>query len=142
MLSNLLRSGLVAAFLMASTAAAAEPVATSGKQFRAKEIIGTKILIKGDTGVGTVDDLVFDDAGNLEYLIVDSNGKLVTVPYEAATFDVTKKVAMVPLTAEQYQAIPTYTSTTYPTYFAPTYRTEVYKYYGLSPRPLRLFNRR
>ena len=142
MLSNILRSGLVAAFLIASTAAAAEPVVTSGKQFRAKQVIGTKILIKGDTAIGTVDDLVFDDAGNLDYMIVASEGKLVTVPFEAAKFDLEKRTASVTLTEEQYKAIPTYTTTTYPTYYAPTYRTEVYRYYGLSPRPLRLFDRR
>ncbi|WP_020469675.1 PRC-barrel domain-containing protein [Zavarzinella formosa] len=141
MLSTILRSGLLAAFLMATTAMAAEPVKAGG-HFRAKQVIGTKIFLKGgDTGVGTVEDIVFDAAGNLEYLIVDNNGKLVTVPFEAATFDIEKRTAMVPLTVEQYNAIPTYTTTTYPSYFTPTYRTEVYKYYGLSPRPLRLFNR-
>ena len=142
MLSTILRSGVAAAFLVAATAAAAEPVQVSSTQFRAKQVLGTKILIKGDTAIGTVDDLVFDNAGNLEYMIVESDGKLMTVPFEAAKFDLEKKTAVVPLTPEQYKSIPTYTTTTYPTYYAPTYRTEVYRYYGLTPRPLRLFDRR
>jgi hypothetical protein len=41
------------------------------------------------------------------------------------------------LTADQYKAIPTYTTTTYPSFYTTTYRTGVYKYYGLTPRELR-----
>jgi len=143
MLSILLRGSVTAALLVAATVSAAEPIpAKAGGQFRAKQVIGTKILIKGDTAIGTVDDLVFDDAGNLDYMIVASEGKLVTVPFEAAKFDLEKRTASVTLTAEQYKSIPTYTVETYPTYYAPTYRTETYRYYGLTPRPLRLFDRR
>ena len=137
MTSNVLRTGaLTACLFAASLAAAAEPV-VAGNHYRAKQILGSKILIAGDTAVGTVEDLVFDEAGNLEYMVAENDGKLYTVPFEAAKFNVEKRVAVLPLTAEQYRTIPTYTATTYPTFYAPTYRTEVYKYYGLTPRELR-----
>ena len=145
MLSKYLRGGVLAAFLMGVTGvSAAEPVSlkASGSQFRAKQILGTKILIQGNTAVGTVDDLVFDDAGNLEYMIIDNGGKLSTVPWEAAKFDLEKRMAVLSVTAEQYQAVPTYTTTTYPVFYAPAYRTQVYKYYGLTPRELRRIERR
>jgi hypothetical protein len=98
-------------------------------------------MIQGDTAIGTVDDLVFDDAGNLEYLIVESGGKLVTVPFEAARFNVEKRTAVLAITPEQYRLIPTFTVTTYPSFYAPTYRMEVYKSYGLTPRELRRLSR-
>ncbi len=135
MMSTILRTGaLTACLLGASFASAAEPIST---HYRAKQVLGTKIMIQGDTAIGTVDDLVFDDAGNLEYLIVDSGGKLVTVPFEAAKFNIEKRTAVLALTSEQYKVIPTFTVTTYPSFYAPTYRAEVYKYYGLTPRELR-----
>ena len=147
-LSNLVRGGTLAAFLLtASVATAQQPVPQPGtvtyKTYRAKEVLGMKIALKGhaDT-VGTVDDLVFDNAGNMEYLIVENGGKLFTVPYDAAQFDTTKKMAVLPLTVEQYKVIPTYTVTTYPTFYAPAYRTEIYKHYGLTPRELRILRRR
>ncbi len=141
MLSKLLRGSALLAFLLTATmVSAAEPDAN---HFRAKQILGTKILIQGNkTSIGTVDDIVFDDAGNLEYLIVENNGKLSTVPWDAAKFDVEKKSAVLGITMEQYTAIPTYTTKTYPTFYAPAYRTETYKYYGLTPRDLRTFKRR
>ena len=114
-----------------------------GNHFRAKQVMGTKILIGGNTAIGTVEDLVFDDAGNLEYLIVSTdNNKLVSVPWDAAKWDLDKKVGTLGITVEQYKTIPTFTTTTYPSFYTPTYRTETYKFYGLTPRELRRIERR
>jgi len=110
--------------------------------FRAKEVLGTKVSITGGTEIGTVEDLVFDDAGNLEYMVVDNGGKLITVPWEAAKFDLGKKTATLSITQDVYKTIPTYTTTTYPSFYTPTYRTDIYKVYGLTPRQLRVLDRR
>jgi len=118
------------------------PVKGANSQFRAKQILGAAISIQGNTAVGIVDDLVFDDAGNLEYLIVANEGKLSTVPWEAAKFDLEKKTAVLPLTAAQYNVIPTYTTTTYPSFYTPAYRTQMYRFYSLTPRELRRIERR
>lgn len=125
----------------------AEPVRPVEKEaaiptFRAKQVLGTKVMLSGEATAGTVEDLVFDQAGNLEYLIVDTNGKLATVPWDAVTFNAEKKTAVLTLTEEKFKVIPTYTTTTYPDFYAPTYRTEVYKYYDLKPRELRRIERR
>ena len=121
----------------------ADPPATTSQHFRAKQVMGTKILIQGNTAVGTVDDLIFDDAGNLEYLVVSTDqNKLVSVPWDAAKWDLEKKTGTLPITMDQYKTIPTYTTTTYPSFYTPTYRTETYKFYGLTPRELRRLDRR
>ena len=119
----------------------AEKVVTT-PTFRAKEVLGTKVSISGGTEIGTVEDLVFDDAGNLEYMVVENGGKLITVPWEAAKFDLAKKTAVLSITQDVYKTIPTYTVTSYPSFYTPTYRTEVYKVYGLTPRDLRRLDRR
>lgn len=117
--------------------------AAATNTIRAKQVLGTKMMIQNNTAVGTVDDLVFDDAGNLEYLIVaTSDNKLISVPFEAAKWDLDKKIGTLNITQEVYKTIPTYTVTTYPQFYTPTYRTEVYKVYGLTPRELRRIERR
>lgn len=143
MTSNLLRTSVATAclFVTAALAQAADPVTSTTTTYRAKEVLGSKIVI-GSASVGTVDDIVFDDAGNLEYLIVDDGGKLTTVPWEAAKFDVKTRQAVLPLTVEQYRAIPTYTVKTYPSFYTPAYRTEIYKSYNVTPRELRRIERR
>jgi len=103
--------------------------------YRAKQILGAKVSLKGDISIGTVDDVVFSDLGQIEYLIVANDGKLVTVPWEAAKFDFEKQTAVLSISQDQYKVIPTYTVREYPVYFEPTYRTTVYRYYGLTPRP-------
>ena len=109
--------------------------------YRAKQVLGNKVTITGGTEMGVVEDLVFDDAGNMDYLVVNNGGKLYTLPWEAAKFNFEQKIATVNLTAEQFKTIPTYTTTTYPSFYTPTYRTEVYRYYGLTPRELRRLDR-
>ncbi len=98
MTSTILRTGALTAclFAVSATSAAQPPAPTTHHHFRAKQVLGTKILIQGDTTVGTVDDIVFDDAGNLEYLIVENEGKLVTVPFDAAKFNIEKKTVCWP----------------------------------------------
>lgn len=152
MLRTLLRTGTASALLMIASAASAqvrveikpgtEPAASSVSTYRVKQVLGSKVLI-GNSGVGTVDDIVFDSAGNLEYMIVANEGKLVTVPWDAAKFDAKAQTAVLTITPDVYRTIPTYTATTYPAdFYTPAYRTQVYKYYGLTPRELRRFDRR
>jgi len=118
--------------------AAGAPSRTEGMQaYRMKQVLGSKVNIQGDVSIGTVDDVVFNDQGEVEYLIVANEGKLVTVPWEAAKFNFEKQTATVNITQDVYRTIPTYTTTSYPVYFEPTYRTNVYRYYGLTPRPFR-----
>ena len=107
------------------------------------QVLGSKVAIQGYVSSGSVEDIVFDDAGNLEYLIIANEGKLVTVPWEAAAkFNFDQRVATVNITADQYKSIPTYTTTTYPEFYSPVYRTQIYKSYGLTPRDLRRLERR
>lgn len=110
--------------------------------YRAKEVLGTRVFVGQTQAVGVVDDIVFDDAGGIEYLIVAEGGKLVTVPWSAAKFDLKQRAATLTITPAQYRLIPTYTVTTYPSFYTPAYRTETYKYYGLTPGQLRRALRR
>ena len=102
-----------------------------------------QISIKNNTAVGTVDDIVLSDAGEVEYLVVQtSDKKLVSVPWSAAVWSADNKTGVVNITPDQWKSVPTYTSTTYPDYFTPDYRNQTYKYYGVTPGQLRRLNRR
>lgn len=136
-------AGLAAAY--GQDAQKLKPVAENepaSHAYRAKTVLGSKVSIDGDVSIGTVDDIVFTDEGYLEYLVVLSDNKLVTVPWEAAKFDFDKRTAIVSITPERYKAIPTYTVDRYPVFSAPTYRVETYKYYGLTPAQQRRAIRR
>ncbi len=128
-----------AAMISASFVFAKEPEVTNSpgsamQNYRAKQILGAKVNIQGDASVGVVDDIVLDEHGNVDYLIVaNKDGKLVTVPWDAAAFNVEKRMATVQITPEKFNQIPTYTAQQYPVYSTPAYRTQTYQYYGLTP---------
>src|SRR5439155_10368484 len=102
---------------------AAPPADTANlpKPLRAKQILGAKINIQNNTAIGTVDDIVLSDAGEVEFLIVaTADNKLISVPWSSAVWGTDYKTAVVNVTAEQFKVVPTYTVTTYPDYFVPT----------------------
>lgn len=110
---------------------------------RAKQIIGSKVNIQGDMAVGTVDDIVLDEHGNVDYLIVaNEDGRMVTVPWDAVRLNLEKRLAIVHIAPEQFQEVPTYTAQQYPAFAAPAYRTQIYRAYGLTPGQQRRAMRR
>jgi hypothetical protein len=111
--------------------------------YRAKQIIGSKLAIQGNASAGTVDDIVLDEHGNVDYLIVaTADGQLVTVPWDAAVYNADKRVATVQITPDNFKQVPTYTAQQYPVYSTPAYRTQVYQAYGLTPGQARRAVRR
>ena len=90
-----------------------------------------------------VDDIVMDQDGNVDYLIVvDQQKKLVSIPWDATQFDATERRAVVHISQEKYQEVPTYTPQQYPTFTTPAYRTQTYQYFGLTPGQQRRLIRR
>jgi hypothetical protein len=114
----------------------------ASQAYRVKQLLGSKVSIEGGVSIGTVDDIVFADDGYVEYLVVNNENKLVTVPWEAARFNFEKRSAVVNITPEQFRQVPTYSAEQYPIFSAPAYRTETYKYYGLAPRQERRIERK
>lgn len=123
-------------------APAAERPAPSGQSYRAKQVLGSQVSITGNVSIGTVEDIVFGDEGYIEYLVVQNDGKLVTVPWEAAKFDFQQRKATVNITQEQFKQVPTYTMNQYPTFSAPQYRAEIFQRFNTEPRVDRRVERR
>lgn len=131
--------GLVAA-LAADDAVQSTTTSEPAQHYRAKQLLGLRVNLDGNTAVGTIDDIILDSYGNVDYVIVvNDEKKLVTVPWDAIA--VQQKQVTVHITPDRYKTIPTYTTTQYPTW-TPAYRSEVYRYYGLTPgQSRRMFQR-
>jgi sporulation protein YlmC with PRC-barrel domain len=109
---------------------------------RVKNLLGATVNLQNGAGVGTVQDIVLNDEGVVDYLVISDNGKLVTVPWEAAKFNFERRTAVINISPEQFRQIPTYTTERYPDFYTPTYRTQIYRYYGLTPGRERRLERR
>ena len=106
-------------------------------------MLGTKVSIQGNLAIGTVDDIVFDDNGYIDYLVVFNEGRYVLVPWQAAKFNFEQRSATVNVTEQQFRQVPTYTTTqTWPNVLEPAYQQRIYGYYGLRPPVERRVERR
>jgi len=98
---------------------------------RAKQILGTKVTIEGGLAIGTVEDIVFADDGMVEYVVVQNEQKLVSVPWAAAKFNFEQRTAVVGISQERFQQIPTFTENQWPRFQDPQYRTQTYSFYNV-----------
>jgi hypothetical protein len=105
-------------------------------------VLGSKVSIRGDVAIGTVDDIIFTDDGYVDYVVVLNEGKLRLVPWEAAKFNFDRHTASVDITEQRYSEVPTFTSNQWPDVYAPAYRQKIYGYYGLRPGQERRIERR
>jgi hypothetical protein len=87
-----------------------------------------------------VDDIIFDDDGYIDYVVVLNDGKYVVVPWQAARFNFEQRAATVNITQQQFQQVPTFTVQTWPTFDA-AYQQRIYTYYGVTPRERRIERR-
>jgi hypothetical protein len=107
---------------------------------KVKAVLGTKVSIQGGLSIGTVDDIIFDDDGYIDYLVVLNDGKYVVVPWQAAKFNFEQRAATVNITQQQFQQVPTFTGQAWPTFDA-GYQQRIYGYYGVTPHERRIERR-
>lgn len=123
--------------------AAGTPNAAGGISYRAKLLLGATVNLDGGSSAGTIDDIIIDDAGNVEYLVViNAQRQLVAIPWAASRYDTTQRVVFVRIAPERFRQIPTFTVDRYPVFAAPAFRTKVYGYFGLTPGQRRYINER
>jgi hypothetical protein len=107
---------------------------------KVKSVIGTTVTIQGGLSIGTVDDIIFDDDGYIDYLVVLNEGKYVVVPWQAARFNFEQRAATVNITQQQFRQVPSFTVQSWPTLDA-AYQQRIYGYYGVTPRERRIERR-
>jgi hypothetical protein len=148
MMRQFLRTGFAATMVMVSAGLAmaqvvqTQPGATTSHALRAKQILGAQVSLQGGNSVGTIEDIVLNSDGVIDYLIVSEGGKLVSVPWDAAKFNYERRTAVINITPERFREIPTFTVNRYPDFYAPNYRVDVYRHYGLTPGRERRLERR
>jgi hypothetical protein len=94
--------GFACALLLSSPCFAQAPLGTTttttttttapSTTIRASQILGSTVHLQGTNNYGKVEDIVLSDDGSATYLVVSSGGRLVMMPFNAATFDQAQRV--------------------------------------------------
>ena len=108
---------------------------TPASGLTAKGLLGAAVNLAGNAAVGTVDDLVFDAGGALEYLVVRTGNRFVLVPWEALVFNADQRIALLNITAERFRDVPVFAASNWPNFTEPGYRERLYTLYGLRAEP-------
>lgn len=109
---------------------------------RASSIIGAKVVIQDNVSIGKVEDLVLDQNGTVEYLVVLNEDKYVLVPWGAAKLDPAQRSVAVEIRQEKFREVPTFTRDRWPNFSDRQYIERINTYYGVRPGSERRIDRR
>jgi sporulation protein YlmC with PRC-barrel domain len=91
---------------------------------RVGQIIGSNIRLQDGTNYGRVEDVVLDDDGSIDYVVVSREGQYGLLPWSAARVDYGQRVVTYDVTPQAVQPF-FFAPNAWPNYSAPEYRTRV-----------------
>ena len=106
-----------------------------------KSILGAKVTDTHLHHVGKIEDIVLDPAdGRAIYAIVSLGGFLspgddhFPVPWEAFSFDLSEKVAVLNVEKESFESAPRFHREKWPNMSDSSWRDRLHRHYGSAPR--------
>jgi hypothetical protein len=109
---------------------------------RAGELMGQTVVSQQGNEIGTIDELVISENGQVEYIVLSRGGTLgiggvlVPVPWEAANlqWDQENDQLRADITEQQLEGAPTFDGDNWAQITAPDYEQQVHSYFGTEPR--------
>jgi hypothetical protein len=106
-----------------------------------KSILGAKVMNAESEDLGTIEDLILDGRDNrVAYAILSFGGflglgdKHFAIPWEALSFDVSEKVAVLNIDKDRLKNAPGFDRDRWPDMTDPEWCSRVYRHYGYEPR--------
>jgi len=72
---------------------------------RVSQILGSAVQLQGGAAYGKVEDIVLNDAGMVEYVLVSNEGRMVMMPWDAASMDFGKRIVTYDVTPQAVQPL-------------------------------------
>jgi sporulation protein YlmC with PRC-barrel domain len=91
---------------------------------RVSQILGANVRLQGEDSYGKVDDIVLDETGTIQYLVVTKGDRYVMMPYNAANIDYGQHVVIYDVTPQAVQPL-FFERNAWPTLTDPQYTTRI-----------------
>jgi len=91
---------------------------------RVSQILGANVRLQGEDTYGKVDDIVLDENGTIQYLVVAKGDRYVMMPYNAANIDYGQRVVIYDVTPQAVQPL-YFDRNAWPTLSDPQYTTRI-----------------
>ncbi|MFL5242147.1 MAG: PRC-barrel domain-containing protein [Gemmataceae bacterium] len=102
---------------------------------RVSSVIGTTVSLRENASLGKVEDLVLNESGCVDYLVVDFEQKFILVPWSSARVDFSKRTVTVDIERDRFKDVPTFTREKWPDFSDTQYIERINKFYGVRPGP-------
>lgn len=113
----------------------------SGQVRRVSTLLKAQVQLQEGGNYGTVEDLVLNDNGCVEWLVLATGDEYAVVPWTVAQVNFERHVVRVDVTRERIQEL-RFTKDHWPNFSDPQYTERVYRVYGVRGRGGRDFERR
>jgi sporulation protein YlmC with PRC-barrel domain len=101
---------------------------------RASQLLGSAVRLQDGVNFGRIEDIVFDEGGTIQYLVVSHEDRYVMVPYPAARLDLGQRVVILDVTPQVLQPL-LFTRGAWPNVADPAFGQRIQRAFG--PRALR-----
>jgi PRC-barrel domain len=84
------------------------PSSSSREVRRLSMVIGGAVRIANNVSVGKIEDVVLNDNGCIDYVVVVYRDQYVAIPWTAAIVDFRQRIVTVDITEERFATVPTF----------------------------------
>lgn len=106
------RSMVAACLMLAATSwVLAQEVRTTTEVRRTSVVVGAAVRLQGGVTIGKIEDIVFNEAGCIEYVVVSYEERYVLVPWAVTVVDFGQRFISIDITRERFVQVPTFTRT-------------------------------
>ncbi len=100
---------------------------------RVSALMGATVTLQDNAAGGKVEDIVLNESGCVDYLVVANADRYVLVPWGAATVDFERRAITVDIPVAKFREVPTFTREKWPDVSDRTYIESVNRHYKIRP---------
>jgi len=130
---NLAATGLACCFLLAGTSltfAQDTNVRTSSHLRRVSVVLGSSVTLERGGDVGKVEDVILNDDGCPEYVVIRYEDAYIAVPWTVTTVNFDERVVRLDISRDRLRDIPTFSRDRWPDFARGEYRDRLRKVFG------------
>jgi hypothetical protein len=130
---NLAATGLACCSLLAGTSltfAQDTSVRTSSHVRRVSVVLGSSVTLERGGDVGKVEDVILNDDGCPEYVVIRYEDGYIAVPWTVATVNFDERVVRLDISRDRLRDIPTFSRDRWPDFARGEYRDRLRKVFG------------
>ena len=103
---------------------------SKGEVRRISTVIGGSVQFAAGGNVGKIEDIVINDTGCIEYIVVAYHDRFVPIPWTVSTVAFDKRIVTIDIEQSRFEQVPTFTRDEYSVLVQVDFREKVHTFFG------------